>query len=194
MDYHEKKFSVSPQERRQQEKIRTERTHNLLRAFIQLAINESAHNIEEHVLRLHTRDISTVVFGGRPHYTLFDETQFLSVQAFQNIATELLHQNQRISFDDAGTYNRRIKIILHSSRELGQVFTYKNYIEANHLINTGRRNDVKRAGKSGKTLVLIIDSKSGIVEEIRGMINGTHPIPEDVDGYAPEIITAFLER
>lgn len=137
--------------------------------------------------------ISTTSFDNRNYYSLFDEDKINSVTAFQNKALELLNQTQTINYNGAGQ-NNRIKIILNSSSELGRYFTQEDYNHALNMKNTGHPEDPTHAGQPGMKLVLIIQSNRNIYNELQNMVRGTRAIPQDASGFAPTIITAFLEQ
>ncbi|AIL13029.1 hypothetical protein IM40_05150 [Candidatus Paracaedimonas acanthamoebae] len=191
---------LKSKEQHNQEKVqkdnRRRAVQDFLRSFIQRAITQSTNKIQNHILRLHKggiEKISTTSFGNRNYYSLFNENQINSVQAFQNKAIELLNQTQLINYNGANQ-NNRIKIILNSSSELGRYFTQEDYNHALNMQNTGHPENPLQAGQPGMKLVLILQSSENIYNELQNMVKGNRRIPQSANGFTPTIVTAFLEQ
>tara|TARA_R110002095_G_scaffold189182_2_gene166638 strand:+ start:5335 stop:6054 length:720 start_codon:yes stop_codon:yes gene_type:complete len=173
-----------------------------LRQLIRVALYANDKEIEDHILKIHADTdidkISAQEFDGRKYYSVFHPEEIDSVLSFHLIVEETLKRSKNI-FSSHSKENRRIKIVLKASHELGRIFTKTDY---QHALNAARTNspiDPMLMGKPGTKLVLILEVnmpreyyRKNAQNSIQKMEN-TNTFPDSMDGFTAEIVTAFLQ-
>lgn len=198
-----KQLNLESQQRQQRSLEGLAQRKTFLRHLAVAALTRSHTQIAQHVLRLHVGNITpdsheyvfskitTSSFDDRNFYTLFNPA-IQSVDDFIVMVTHLIDEEQNITFSEGGN-NKTIKVIINSSNELGRYFTQDDYNTAQSMRNDQHPTNPMQAGRAGKKLALIIrcDYEHDLPQRIRDMTNEVN-FPENVDGFYPDLVTAFL--